>query len=85
MWWEGTIGHTTWHKDVWWENTKGYTDCLTQQIHGLNPEQDTNLEELRNAATDIIGIDQLGRGQVMSPVAGWVPQNSTDIMINLLR
>ena len=56
-----------------------------EQVHSLDPEQDTNLEEFRNVGTKTIGIDQLGRGQVVSPVAGRVPQNTTDIFVNSLR
>ena len=42
-----------------------------------------NLEELRNEAKEIISIDQLGRGQVVSPVLSRVPQNGTDVFVNL--
>jgi len=32
-----------------------------KQAHRPNPEQDTNLEEFRNAEEKIIGIDHLGQ------------------------
>ena len=54
-----------------------------KQVHGLNPEQDTNLEELRNETKEIIDVDRLGGGQVVSPVLGRVPQNGTDVFVNL--
>ena len=44
-----------------------------------------DLEKLRNAATEVIGIDQVGRQQMMSPVVGCVPQNITDVSVNNLR